>query len=351
MAEKKTATKRTSRAKQEVLEEYGELAKELEEKRDAEMAPEEKIAVKAAKKVVETADAVSAEGIISEIGKLKGEVGRVLATLSERLEGEVNKYEAIKKAVEIKEKELQEIYEIQKSASSLVALTELQAKKKEEFEAEMEAKKEALGTEIETIRSSWEEEKRRQNQEIKERDAAEVKRRERERGEYEYAFNREQQLAREQFEDEKARLEREMKERKETAEKELAVREQALSQSESELKALREKAAGFPKELEVTVAREVKIAVEKVQTEARNKEELLKKEIEGEKNVLLTKIAAFETKVKEQADQLAKLTQQFEKAYEQVQSIAIKAVEGSIGSRQAASFQHQSVEQGRGQEK
>lgn len=351
MAEKKTPTKRTSRAKQEVLEEYGELAKELEEKRDAEMAPEEKITVKAAKKVVETADAVSAEGIINEIGKLKGEVGRVLATLSERLEGEVNKYEAIKKAVEIKEKELQEIYEIQKSASSLVALTELQAKKKEEFEAEMEAKKEALGTEIETIRSSWEEEKRRQNQEIKERDAAEAKRRERERGEYEYAFNREQQLAREQFEDEKARLEREMKERKETAEKELAVREHALAQSESELKALREKVSGFPKELEVTVAREVKIAVEKVQTEARNKEELLKKEIEGEKNVLLTKIAAFETKVKEQADQLAKLTQQFEKAYEQVQSIAIKAVEGSIGPRQAASFQHQSVEQGRGQEK
>ncbi len=52
------------------------------------MAPEEKITVKAAKKVVETADAVSAEGIINEIGKLKGEVGRVLATLSERLEGE-----------------------------------------------------------------------------------------------------------------------------------------------------------------------------------------------------------------------------------------------------------------------
>ena len=55
--------------------------------------------------------------------------------------------------------------------------------------------------------------------------------------------------------------------------------------------------------------------------------------IEGEKNVLKTRIAALETTVKEQAEQLAKLSLQVERSYGQIQDIAVKAIQGSAAGR------------------
>jgi len=351
MAEKKITTRKisTTSTKQEMLEAYNELARQLEERRSADMKPEAKIEEKAVKKTIETADALSTEGIIRDVANLKAEIGRVLSGLAERLEDEVKKYQAVKGAVEAKEQELQEIYEIQKSASTLAALLELQAQKREEFEQEMAERKESLLREIETTRTEWDAERKRNAEETKARDAAEAKRREQEEAEYRYTFGREQQLARERFEDERAKLERDIQNKREQAEKEFAEREQALARSEAELKELREKAAAFPQELETTVAREVTAAVEKVRLGADTALELLKKEYEGERNVFLARIAALETKVKEQAEQLTKMNTQLEKAYGQVQQIAVKAVEGSAAVKSLGGGQQFGGDVGRGQ--
>ena len=83
------------------------------------------------------------------------------------------------------------------------------------------------------------------------------------------------------------------------------------------------------KELETTVTGEVKAAVEKVQTEGEFRLDLVQKEFEGERNVLQGRIASLESVVKDQSAQLAKLNEQVEKSYSQVQAIAVKAVEGS----------------------
>jgi hypothetical protein len=69
--------------------------------------------------------------------------------------------------------------------------------------------------------------------------------------------------------------------------------------------------------------------VDKVQMEAQFKLELLQKEFEGERNVLESKIASFESLVKDQVARISSLGEQVEKSYVQVQAIAVKAVEGS----------------------
>jgi len=351
MAEKKTAARKISATstKQEMLEAYTELARQLEEQRAAEMKPEAIIEEKAVKTTIETTDALSTEGITRDVSTLKAEMGRLLSGLSERLEDEVKKYQAVKGAVAAKETELQEIYEIQKSASTLTALLELQATKKEEFEQEMAERKENLLGEIETTRAEWDAERKRHAEESKARDAADAKRREQEEAEYRYAFGREQQLARERFEDERTKLERDIQNKREQAEKEFAEREQSIARSEVELKELREKAAAFPQELETTVSREVTAAVEKVRLEADTRLELLKKEYEGERNVFLARIAALEGKVKEQTEQLTKMNAQLEKAYGQVQQIAVKAVEGSAAVKSLGGGQSFGGDAGRGQ--
>ena len=338
MAERKHATKKlsTSNTKQEMLDAYSDLLKQMEEKREAEAPPEQKVAEKAAREVVATADSLSDDTIFREISGLKAEVGKMLTTLSDRLEQEVGRYDAVKRAIAEKEQELAEIYEIQKAASSLAALIEAQNLKKEEFEADMATCKEALTREIEEMRSEWQKEKAQRAAEQKEQDAVEARKRSREKEEYDYALKRERQAAQDAFEkekegleEEKSRLEREITLRREQTDREFAEREQAIARQEQELADMRARVAAFPKELETTVTGEVKAAVEKVQTEGKFRLDLVQKEFEGERNVLQGRIASLESVLKDQSAQLAKLNEQVEKSYSQVQAIAVKAVEGS----------------------
>jgi hypothetical protein len=342
MAERKSTKKlSTTNTKQEMLDAYNDLLSHMEEKRESDATPEQKVAEKAVKQVVEVADSLTTDGIIRDISGLKVEVGKVLANLSDRLEQETGRYEAIKRAITGKEKELAEIYEIQKAASSLSALIEAQNLKKEEFESDMADRKEALTREVEETRLEWQKERAQRTADLKEQDAAEAKKRTREKEEYDYNLQRERQAAKDAFEkeradmeEEKARIEREIVLRREQSEREFSEREQAIACQEQELVDLRSQLVAFPKELETTVAREVKQAVERVKSEAENKLTLAAKESEGERNVYETRISALEIKVRDQAEQVARLTAQTEKAYTQVQDIAVKAVEGSAAKVQ-----------------
>ncbi len=351
MVDKKLPAKKltTSNTKQEMLDAYNALQKGLEEKRESELRPEQKSEEKTARKAVEAADSVSTESVVKEITNLRFEIGKMLNQLSDKLEEEVHKYRSIKTAVEVKEMELQEIYELQKSASSLVALFEAHHQKRQELEEEIATRKTELAQETQSLRAEWEKEKKLHEALIRERDMAEQKKREREQEEYRYAFDRQQQLAKDKFEDEKAKLEREVQLKKEQMEKELAEKERQLTDRQAELDELRKRATAFPKEMEAAMAKAAKEAADRVLFDVKNKEELLKKEFAGERNVLTTRIAAFEQTVKEQSEQITKFTQQADKASQQVQEIALKALEGSSNSKLVTSLQQLVTEQARKQ--
>lgn len=351
MTEKKTEPKGISmtNTKQEMLEAYNALLKQLQEKSEAELKPEKKIEEKKIKEVVQVADSLSSEKVAKDISNLKMEIGRMLSQLSDGLEKEVDKYQGIQKAIEIREKEIQEIYEIERSAATLAALIESQHQKRQEFESEMEARKEELNREIQTTRAGWEKEKKLHEAETKERDAAEAKRREREKEEYRYTFEREQQLAKDMFEDEQVKLKREIQIKREEVEKDLAEREKVIAQSEKELNELRKRVSAFPEEMEIAVSKAIKETTEKIELEAKNREELAKKEFEGERNVLKARIESLEKTVKGQGDQITKLSEQLEKAYQKVQDIAEKAVEGSSNLKSFNSLQQLMKEQSRKQ--
>jgi len=299
--------------KKEMLAAYNELLEKLQEKEKAELRPEEKMTEKKNKEIMEAVDSLSSEGVMKGISDLKLEIGKMLTQLSEKLEERVTEYQKVKDAIQIKKAELQEIYEIEKAAHTLTALIEAQSQKRKEFEEEMRVRKEELEQEIQQIRTEWENEK---------------KKIEREREEYAYNLKREQQLARDKFEDEKAKLDKELRLKRESAEKELAEREKAISQKEEEFNELKKKVNTFPKEMELAVNRAIKETQEKFRAEAEGKEALLRKTFEGERNVLQAKIEMLEKKTKEQSEQIAKLVQQLEAAYQKVQDLAAKALGG-----------------------
>lgn len=338
-----------SHTKKEILESYRALEKQLLEQRQAELEPEKRIEEKAKQEALKVADSLSIEGIVKGIGSLKAEIGKTLTQISDRMEEELGKYRSVQKAIAAKEDDLQEVYEIDRSAASLAALIEAQRRKKQEFEDEMAARKSELDEQINNLRFDFEQEKQVLKAATDEAKQEEAKRRKREREEYEYSFKREQQLARDSFEDEKGQAEKEMRQKREEAERDLAEREKSVSQAEQQLEELRAKAEAFPQEKESAVSQAVQQAVERVQAEAKNREELLKKEFDGERKVLTTKIESLEQVIKEQSERVARFSQQLEKSYLQVEGIALKAVESSSEARSVASLRQLVSEQAKKQ--
>lgn len=330
MPEKKPTKKlSTTNTKQEMLEAYNTLLMEFDNAQNSGQKPDDIIAAKETKKTIDIADKLSAENIIQDITELKLKFGKTTSELAEKLEEEITKYHSVKKAVAAKEKELFEIYEIQKAASSLSALIEANNAKKSEFENEIKTEKDDFQSEMAALKEEWDKEKTQHQIEIKERDAQEKKLRDRQKEEFEYNFRIEQKQARDNFENEKAALERQLATMKEEAEKTLSAREKSIAEKEDELNSLRNKAAGYQKELESALAKGIKEATEKLITENKYKETLAIKEFEGERNVLAAKIAALEAKITEQSDTIQNLGRQTEKSYGMVQDIAVKAVEGA----------------------
>ena len=318
-----------SNTKQEMLRTYNALLKQLQEKREAEMKPEQKVEEKRAKEVIKVASSLSSEDVVKGIGSLKLDMSRTLTQISDKLEDEVNRLNGIQKAIDIKEEEIKELYEIEKSAATLAALIEAQNQKRQEFESEMVQRKEGLMQEIEKTRAEWKKEKETYEMETKEQNSAEKKKREREKEEFQYAFKREQELLKDKFEDEKAKLEREIQLKREQMEKELVEREKAVSEKEEDLNELRQKVGAFPKELETAINKAVKETTERITAEAKNREQLLNKEFEGERGVLTTRIESLEKTAKGQSEQIAKLSVQLENSYQKVEDIAVKAIDGS----------------------
>jgi hypothetical protein len=341
MEEKKFQTKKLSlsNTKQEMLEAYQAVSKQMEAQREAELKPEKRLEEKRAKEVIQVADSLSSEGVAKEVSNLKIETSKILAQISDRLEEEIGKFKAVQNAIALKEKELQELYEIEKSTVTLAALIESQNQKRQGFELEMAERKETLSQEVEALRAQRDQEKKEYEEGIKERDVLEKKRRDREKEEYDYSFKREQKLTKDKFEDEKAKLEKEIQIKREQMESELREREKTIGEREEEFNELKKKVGGFPKEMEAAIAKAIKEITEKLNLEAKNREELQKREFIGERNVFTTRIESLEKLVKEQSEQIAKLTQQLEKAYQQVQDIAVKTIEGSSTSKSIANLQ------------
>lgn len=325
-----------SSTKKEMLEAYTQLAAMLENRAGQELLPEKIKEDRQKKETIKTADDLAGKGIAGHIDATKAAIIKELSGIAEKVETQAHAYLKIKEAIAAKERELNELFEIEKSAFALAALLEANKRRKEEFDEAMTRRREELDEEMETSRTAWAKEKAEYAEAMKEQKKDDEKRRQREAEEYQYSFNREKEQKVHALQDELAKLTKELTDKKSAydlqaavREKDLREREEAVADQEKRLHDLQRQVEGFPKELDSAVKKAVVDVTGKLTAEAAMNEELLRKTFEGEKNVLSTKIQAFEQAVAEQRKQIENLSSQLEKAYGKVQDIAVKAVSGS----------------------
>ena len=91
------------------------MLKQLHEKEKSELKPEQKLKEKKEESILKAVAGISADGVIQETHKLKQDIGGMLNKLTDRLAAEVNKFDQVQLAIEIKERELKEVYDIEKA--------------------------------------------------------------------------------------------------------------------------------------------------------------------------------------------------------------------------------------------
>lgn len=324
---------RGRRSKNEMQQAFDELQGEVaaHEPPDAKAAASAKAHEEAVRSEVSE---VGVESVVQRIAGLGLDVSRTLADVAEKLTAEVRLLASLREAVAIEQREMERLHKIDIAATSIDHLVEDHARRSAELEAEIAAR-----------RSAWEGEAARLERERREAEEALRKQRQREVEDYEYKKALERKKAQDKYEEEQRQLARQNAERQEALEKDWLRRETALKEREERLARLEAEVAAFPARL----AGEVKAATEAARREAEAGLErqvlLLKKDAEAEARVSALSIKGLELSLKASATQIATLEKQLAEAKQQVQDIAVKAIEGASGARALSHINQIAMEQ------
>ena len=331
--------------KKEMLNIIHQLQQEMEAKEKTKLNPERVKEKNKKTETVQKADQTIDADLVNRIHALKLSINQELTELSQKIQIEAEQYKNLKLAIEIKQAELETLYGIEKEAANLATILEAQQQTREEFAGEMAEKQEKLDNLIAETKKGWEREKTAYREALAEEKVKNKKERIREQEEYDYRVKRSRELAQNKFNDEMEQAEKELKEQKKVFEQfqqeknaELTERENQVTDREQVMDELQQRVNVFPEELQKAVDSAVQAAQKQVKEYAGHKETLLNKTFEGERNVLQTKITSLESLVKDQTKQIDKLIMQQEKAYQQVQDIAGKAVAGAAERPQNITF-------------
>jgi len=325
---------RAKRSKPEVQREFAEIQEEVEQSREAPDAKGEAAARLRDAEVRQSVDGVTVEAVVQRISGLGLDVTRALSDLSGKLTEEVQLLGSVREAVALERKELERLHKIDIAATALDQMVQDHAIEKQRLEAEIAAQ-----------RVAWEEESERTERERKEQEESLKKQRQREIDDYEYKNGLERKKAQDKYDEEMRLAEKKNQEKQEALEKGWAQRGAALKEQEEELARLRKESQEFP----VRLQKEAQAAAELARRESEAKFEqqilVLKKDAETEKRLAALQVKTLEETVARQQTQVAALEKQLADAKQQVQDIAVKAIEGASGARALSHINQIAMEQ------
>jgi hypothetical protein len=318
---------RGRRTKVEVQQEFADIEEQAQAARESADAKADESARLREAEIRQSVDGVTVEGVVQKISGLGLEVSKALADISERLTREVQLLASVRESVALEQKELERLHKIDVAATALDQMVQDYARQKQQLEAETAAQ-----------RAAWEEESAGVERERKEQEEGLKKQRQREIEEYEYKKALERKKAQDKYEEDVRLAEKKNKERQETLEK-------GWQQREDELARLRKEAEEFPARLQ----KEAKAAAEQSrrETEAKFEQQLLvlKKDAETEKRLAELQVKTLEEAVARQQAQIAAIEKQLGEAKQQVQDIAVKAIEGASGAKALSHINQIAMEQ------
>jgi len=347
--------------KNEILKMYDELLEEKGqfEARAKQLLKEKQAVEKGAGKIVERGHAAAEHpavpstlnGIIRTLSVIQPGFGDAVSELSAKLIAEASKLTKLHRNVEEEKQQLESLHGLQVNDETLVQLIREYIEKSNTFEEEAKQSQEAFEQEMAEKRKTWQKEQEEQARLIKERNEATTKTEQRETAEYKYDLELRRKLDNDQYEQQQKQLKKALEDFEEAKKKEWAERERYIADQEKEFAELKAKVEKFPKEVETAIKKVQIEGTEMARRQTQVKTDLRTKEVEGQRRVYELKIQSLEDTIKQQQQQMNKLSVQLDAAVKQGQDLAVKAIEGTSNTSSLQAIREIALEQAKNVQK
>ena len=350
----KKPTERNTKA--EILSAYQELLKEkkeLENQLSQPSTPKQQPLVKPTP-VVELPTAQtspmshssdSIKKILQELQTIQLGFGGALNQLSDRLVNEATQLEIIESEVSEQRQQLEDLYALDISDGSLDELLESYEVEAKTFAQEWEERKETVEQELGDRQRAWEKEQQNHERDIKERNEQTGKQLVRDRKTYDYDVQLRWKLSDEAYQQTQEHLEQELVELQETHDKRWKEREEAIAEREKAYAEAKEKVEAFAQELEDNTKRGKDNGRNIGHYQVKIKADLRHQEIEGQKKVYDLRLQGLSETIQNQETRIQNLSKQLDSALQQVQDLAVKAIEGAANAKTSEALKDVAIEQ------
>ena len=289
---------------------------------------------------------------ILSLSQIQNGFGGAVSNLSEHLITEATQLEKVRQEIDLEKTELKELHKLEKIEDSTIdrLIEQYQANSKK-YAEELSQLKENSRQEIETLNKAWAKEKESQNRAIKTRNEEYRKTQQREKEEYEYNLDLARDLDEEKYNEVKKTQQAELELNRQTLEQEWSKKEAAIAKLEKEYAEAKEKVTAFEEQLRSKV-KQAKEEGKGIGTyQGKVKADLRAREIEGETKNYELRIESLEHTIRHQGSRISKLSQQLDASLQQVQDLAVKAIEGSSNRNSFEAMKAIAMEQAKTQAK
>ena len=302
-----------------------------------------------------TANKNSSKGIsntIYSLAQIQGGFGGAVSNLSEQLISKATQLEKVRQEIDLEKLELKELHNIEKIEDSTIdrLIEQYQANTKK-FAEELNQKQQSNRQEIEALNKAWEKEKESHNRIIKTRNEDYRKAQQREKEEYEYNLDLARDLDEEEYNQEKKLKEEELELNRQAIEKLWSKKESEIAKLEKEYAEANDKVTAFEEQLRNKIKQGKEEGKGIGAYQAKVKANLRAREIEGQTKNYELRIESLEQTIKHQGIRISKLSQQLDSSLQQVQDLAVKAIEGSSNRNSFEAMKAIAMEQAKTQSK
>jgi colicin import membrane protein len=311
--------------KQQIYGAYQDALKELKDLKSTQLDPK---AEKAKVRAAEVKKATEPEAVDDALSMLKQASVNIEETVGV-IKTEYKKLSEVEEAIEIRSRELKELYGIEAEAESLAALVDSHRRLKDELELE-------IGVE----RDSWAEEQALCAKEHSRALDEMKKAQQREEESWKYDFERRKRQEHDSFRDELAEERKAFDAEMEMKSKEFRERLAALEKREEEVTGRETKQENLEMELErlkATRESDIEVAAASARDKARASYAIetnaLKKGHEAEVTVLTARADTLLEQVRELREENSGLSAKLSEAYAKIQDVALKSLESQGNAR------------------
>lgn len=289
---------------------------------------------------------------IQALAHIKSGFGGAVSNLSEQLITEATKLEVVRNKIDLEKTELKELHKLTEVEESTIdTLIEQYQTNSKKFAEQLSQQQESDRLELETLKQSWAKEKENHSRFIKTRNEEYRKATQRAKEEYEYNLDLARDLDEEEYEQHKKQQQQELESTRQELLKQWQEKEATIAQQEQEYTEAKEKVAAFEEQLrsKIKQAKEEGKGIGNYQ--GKIKADLRTREIEGETQNYQLRVESLEDTIEHQENRINKLSQQLDSSLQQVQDLAVKAIEGTSNRNSFEAMKAIALEQAKTQNK